>query len=183
MANVLLASSASVSVYKACDLASKLSQKGHAVRTVLTANAARLVSPQLFEAVTGEPAFVSEWGDARRDPMDHIELARFAEVVVVAPCSANLAGRLAHGLADDLVTTSLLAVPVGTPRLVCPAMNPNMLAQPAVRRNFEQLREDGWAFVDAESGHMACGDEGSGRLAEPMTIAKAVEDALLGGDA
>ncbi len=178
MANVLLASAASVSIYKACDLASKLSQRGHAVRIVLTANAARLVSPQLFEAVTGEPASVTEWGDERRAAMDHIDLARFAEIVVVAPCSADLAARIAHGFADDLVTTTLLAVESKVPRLVCPAMNPNMLAQPAVQRNFEQLRTDGWAFVDAEPGHMACGDEGTGRLAEPLTIAEAVDAAL-----
>lgn len=178
MANVLLCCSASVSVYKACDLASKLTQKGHRVRAVLTRNAARMVSPQLFEAVSGEPAFVSEWGDERRAAMDHIDLSKFADVVVVAPCSADLAGRLANGLADDLVTTALLAVPAGVPRLVCPAMNPNMLENPAVRRNFAQLREDGWCFVDAEAGHMACGDEGSGRLAEPPTIVEAVEAAL-----
>ncbi len=167
-----------MSIYKACDLASKLSQRGHAVRTVLTANAARLVSPQLFEAVTGEPASVTEWGDERRAAMDHIDLARFAEIVVVAPCSADLAARIAHGFADDLVTTTLLAVESKVPRLVCPAMNPNMLAQPAVQRNFEQLRADGWAFVDAEPGYMACGDEGTGRLAEPLTIAEAVDAAL-----
>lgn len=178
MANVLLCCSASVSVYKACDLASKLAQKGHRVRTVLTRNAARMVSPQLFEAVTSEPAFVSEWGEERKSSMDHIDLSKFAEIVVVAPCSADLAGRLANGLADDLVTTTLLAVPAGVPRLVCPAMNPNMLAHPAVRRNFAQLREDGWQTVDAESGHMACGDDGSGRLAEPLTIVEAVEAAL-----
>ena len=98
MADVLLCCSASVSVYKVCDLASKLTQAGHRVRTVLTENAAKLVSPQLFEAVTGEPAFVSEWGDARRSAMDHIDLSRFAEIVVVAPCSANLAARLALSL-------------------------------------------------------------------------------------
>ncbi len=178
MGNVLLASSASVSIYKACDLASKLTQEGHTVRAVLTANAARLVSPQLFEAVTGQPASVSEWGEDRRAAMDHIDLARFADVVVVAPCSADLAARLAHGMADDLVTTTLLATSPGTPRLVCPAMNPNMLQQPAVQRNFAQLREDGWVFVDAEPGHMACGDEGTGRLAEPSTIVAAVESAL-----
>ena len=97
VADVLLCCSASVSVYKVCDLASKLTQAGHRVRTVLTENAAKLVSPQLFEAVTGEPAFVSEWGDARRSAMDHIDLSRFAEIVVIAPCSANLAARLAHG--------------------------------------------------------------------------------------
>ena len=178
MANVVLASSASVSVYKACDLASKLSQKGHTVRAVLTANAARLVSPQLFEAVTGQPASVSEWGPERRAAMDHIDLARFADIVVVAPCSADLAARLAHGMADSLVTTTLLAVAPGTPRLVCPAMNPNMLQQAAVQRNFAQLLADGWEFVDAEPGHVACGDEGTGRLAEPLTIAAAVESAL-----
>lgn len=178
MANVLLCCSASVSVYKACDLASKLAQKGHRVRAVLTRNAARMVSPQLFEAVTSEPAFVSEWGEERKSSMDHIDLSKFAEIVVVAPCSADLAGRLANGIADDLVTTTLLAVPAGVPRLVCPAMNPNMLAHPAVRRNFAQLREDGWQTVDAESGHMACGDDGSGRLAEPLTIVEAVEAAL-----
>lgn len=179
MANVLLAAAASVSVYKSCDLASKLSQRGHKVRTVLTANAARLISPQLFEAVTGEPASVTEWGDQRRSAMDHIDLARFADIVVIAPCSADLAARIAHGLADDLVTTTLLAVAPGVPRLVCPAMNPNMLAQPAVKRNFEQLRADGWQLVDAEPGHMACGDVGTGRLAEPLTIADAVDAALL----
>ena len=178
MGNVLLACAASVSVYKACDLASKLAQEGHTVRAILTANAARLVSPQLFEAVTGEPAFVSEWGESRRSAMDHIDLARFADVAVVAPCSANLAARLAHGMADDLVATALLALPPGTPRLACPAMNPNMLQQPAVQRNFAQLRADGWEFVDAEPGQMACGDEGTGRLAEPATIARAVESAL-----
>ncbi|MEM1449338.1 MAG: flavoprotein [Planctomycetota bacterium] len=178
MSDVLLCCSASVSVYKACDLASKLSQAGHRVRTVLTNNAARMVSPQLFEAVTGEPAFVSEWGDDRKAAMDHIDLSKFADLVVVAPCSADLAARLAHGLADDLVTTTLLAVPAGVPRLVCPAMNPNMLEHPAVRRNFAQLGEDGWQLVDAEAGHMACGDVGSGRLAEPPTIVAAIEAAL-----
>ena len=106
MADVLLCCSASVSVYKVCDLASKLTQAGHRVRTVLTENAAKLVSPQLFEAVTGEPAFVSEWGDARRSAMDHIDLSRFAEIVVVAPCSANLAARLSDEARDGQILVS-----------------------------------------------------------------------------
>lgn len=178
MADVLLCASASVSIYKACDLASKLMQRGHAVRTVLTANAARMISPQLFEAVTGEPAYVSEWGDGRRGAMDHIDLGRFAEACVVAPCSADLAARLAHGHAGDLVTTALLATRGGIPRLLCPAMNPHMLEKPAVQRNLETLRGDGWTLVDGGTGHMACGDEGAGRLAEPMEIVAALEDAL-----
>lgn len=178
MANILLCCSASVSVYKACDLASKLSQEGHQVRTVLTENAARLVSPQLFQAVTGEPAQVSEWGERREGAMDHINLSRAVDLVVVAPCSADLAARLAQGMANDLVTTALLAVPSGTPRILCPAMNPHMLGNPAVQRNLEVLRGDGWSFVEAEEGHMACGDQGTGRLAEPLTIVDVVKRTL-----
>lgn len=178
MADLLLCASASVSIYKSCDLASKLAQAGHRVRAVLTSNAAKLVSTQLFEAVTGEPASMSEWEGHRRAAMDHIDLARFAEIVVVAPCSADLAGRLAHGLADDLVTTTVLATRAGIPKLLCPAMNPNMLAQPAVQRNFAQLESDGWTIVASGAGHMACGDDGEGRLAEPVEIQAAVDRAL-----
>ena len=170
MSRVLLAASASVSIYKACDLASKLTQDGHTVRTVLTARAAQLVSPQLFEAVTGEPAYTSEFDATRRAAMDHIDLGRWGEVLLVAPASADLIGRLAHGLADDLVTTAALALDAERPRLLCPAMNPTMLASPPVARNLGRLREDGWRVLEPESGHMACGDEGQGRLPEPAAI-------------
>src|SRR5262245_327952 len=95
MARVLLAASASVAVYKACDLASKLSQDGHQVRAILTRRAAELVHPQLFEAVTGQPAFTDEFGAARKSAMDHIELAKWGELLVVAPASADLVARLA----------------------------------------------------------------------------------------
>jgi phosphopantothenoylcysteine decarboxylase/phosphopantothenate--cysteine ligase len=146
------------------------------VRCLLTPRAAELVSPQLFEALTGEPAAVSEFGAARHGGMDHIELARFAQLVCVAPCTADLAGRLALGLGDDLVTTALLATARDVPRLLCPAMNPVMLAQPAVQRNLALLVEDGWTVVEPGAGHMACGDEGRGRLAEPAQIAARIEE-------
>lgn len=178
MSRILLCASASVAVYKACDLASKLHQAGHELATVLTPRAAELVSPQLFEAVTNGPASSSEFGRERRGAMDHIELARFAELVVVAPCSADLAGRLANGLAGDLVTTTLLAVAPGVPRLLCPAMNPTMLGNPAVARNLGQLREDGWDVMEPASGHMACGEAGAGRLVEPGEILSRVEALL-----
>lgn len=180
MPQILLAAGASVALYKACDLASKLTQDGHRVRAVLTARAAQLVSPQLFEAVTGEPAATDEFGPGRRSAMDHIELARWAEVLVVAPASADLVARLALGLGDDLVTTVALALPPHVPRLLAPAMNPNMLANPAVRRNLARLLEDGWRLVEPGEGHLACGDEGRGRLAEPERIAAAVAAALRG---
>jgi len=178
---VLLACGASVAVYKACDLASRLTQDGHRVRAVLTARAAMLVSPQLFESVTGEPAYTDEFDPGtRRGAMDHVDLARWAEALVVAPCTADLAGRLALGLADDLVSTAALALSPGIPRLLCPAMNPAMLASAPVRRNLGILQSDGWAVLAPETGHMACGDEGAGRLPEPARIAEWI-GAHLGG--
>ena len=171
MVRILLAASASVAVYKACDLASQLTQGGHKVRAVLTSKAARLISPQLFEAVSGEPAYTDEYADTRKSAMDHIQLARWGECLVVAPCSADLAARLALGLGDDLVTTTALALPRAVPRLLCPAMNPEMLDHPAVRRNLEQLQSDGWELLQPDEGHMACGIEGRGRLPDPQKIA------------
>ena len=178
MSRILLGCAASVAIYKACDLASRLTRLGHEVRAVLTPRAAELVAPQLFEAVTGQPAAVSEFGPTRRAAMDHIELARFGEICVLAPATADLAARVALGLADDLLCTVVLALPSGTPRLFCPAMNPHMLEQPAVVRNLERLAEDGWQIVEPGVGVLACGDEGSGRLAEPETIVERVLAAL-----
>ncbi len=178
MSRVLLCCAASAALHKGCDLASKLTQASHQVRTILTPRAARLVAPQLFEALTGEPAYVDEFAPERRGAMDHVDLAAWAQIAVVAPCSADLAGRLALGLGDDLVTTTLLALPAGVPRLVAPAMNPSMLAHPAVARNLATLRADGWRVLEPAEGRLACRDEGPGRLPEPETVIAAVADLL-----
>lgn len=175
MSRILLASGASAALHKACDLASRLTQDGHQVRCLLTPRAAELIRPQLFEALTGQPASVTEFGEGRRSGMDHIDLARWCEVFLVAPATADLLGRLALGLGGDLVTTVALALASGVRRLLCPAMNPLMLASPPVARNLARLIEDGWQLVEAAPGPLACGDEGLGRLAEPEEIA-----ALLG---
>ncbi|MEW6073348.1 MAG: flavoprotein [Planctomycetota bacterium] len=178
MSRILLAAGASAALHKACDLASKLAQADHRVRVVLTARAARLVSPQLFEALTGEPAYQDEFGPGRRGSMDHIELARWAELFLVAPCTADLAARLALGLAGELVTSVALALPPGVPRLVCPAMNPRMLEAPPTARNLGRLAEDGWRVLEPREGHLACGDAGRGRLSEPADILAAVAELL-----
>ena len=178
MARILLGAGASVAVYKAVDLASKLTQAGHSVRAVLTPRAAKLVSPQLFAAVSGEPAAVDEFGPDRRTAMDHIELATWAELLLIAPCSAGVLARLALGMADDLLSTVALALPTGKPRLVSPAMNPHMLAGAAVQRNLATLRADGWRVIEPAAGHMACGVDGPGRLPEPAELVRAVADAL-----
>lgn len=172
MSRILLIAGGSVAVYKACDLASKLTQAGHEVRTVLTPAAARLVHPQLFEAVTGLSAQSEEWGEGRRGAMDHIELAQWARLLLVAPASADLIARLALGLAGDLAGTVALAYPPQAPRLLCPAMNPNMLAQPALRRHLETLAGDGWSVLAPGEGHMACGVQGKGRMPEVEEIVR-----------
>ena len=178
MSVIVLGVSGSVSVYKACDLASKLVQAGHTVRTVMTDSAAELVSPQLFEAITSEAPFVDEFSEERQGGMDHIEVVRGAELFLVAPMTANLAARLSLGVADDLVSTVSLALAAGVPRLACPAMNPSMLLHPAVQRNLKTLAEDGWEVMEPGSGNMACGDEGVGRLPEPSEITAKVEELL-----
>lgn len=178
MARILLASAASAALHKACDLASKLAQDGHAVRALLTPRAAELVSPQLFEALTGEPASVNEFGAGRRGGMDHIELSEWGECLVVAPASADLSSRLALGLGGDLVTTVALALPADRPRLLVPAMNPHMWSAPPVRRNLERLVEDGWRVLEPDDGHMACGVEGKGRMPEPAAIQSVLRELL-----
>ncbi len=178
MARILLCASASAALYKSCDLASQLTQAGHEVVVLLTPSAAKLVAPQQFEALTGQPACVHEFGEERLGSMDHIAHAQGVQAVVVAPCTAALAARMAMGLATDLVSTTLLAVPVDVPRLVCPAMNPHMLAQPAVQRNLARLEQDGWECMQPEEGHLACGDQGRGRLVEPGVIAARLAEIL-----
>ncbi len=174
MTNILLAAGASAALHKSCDLASKLTQEGHAVRAILTEKAAQLIDPQLFEALTGQPAQCAEFGAQRRGAMDHIELAKWGELLVVAPCPADLVARLALGLANDLVTTVALALPNDTPRFLAPAMNPEMWAAFPIVRHAETLRGDGWTILEPESGHMACGDAGAGRMPEPATILSAI---------
>lgn len=178
MTRILLGVSASAAIHKSCDLASKLTQEGHEVRALLTQRASELVSPQLFQALTGQPAMHSEFGKARTAGMDHIDLARWGKLFVLAPATASTIGRLANGLAEDLLGTVSLALPPKTPRLLCPAMNPTMYAQPAVQRNIEQLVEDGWQLMDPESGRLACEDEGAGRLPEVARIQERIRELI-----
>jgi len=174
MSRILLAAGASAALHKSCDLASKLSQAGHEVRCVLTPRAAQLIHPQLFEALTGQPAASDEFGPERRSAMDHIELARWAELMLVAPCSADLMARLALGLASDLPSTVSLALDPSVPRVLSPAMNPVMWQAPSVQRHLATLKGDGWKILDPEAGHMACGEAGQGRMAEPADILEAL---------
>lgn len=174
---VLLGVSGSVAVYKACEIASQLTQRGCTVRVAMTKRAAQLISPQLFRALTGEPALVDEFSPDAPSAMSHIELAK-CDLFLVAPASADLIGRLAHGLADDLVTTCALALAPKTKRLLAPAMNANMWANPLVQENLERLKTNGYRVIEPDSGHLACGVVGAGRLADPAAILDIVPELL-----
>lgn len=176
MTRIILAVSASAAIHKSCDLASKLTQEGNDVRTLLTRRAAELVAPQLFQALTGQPAATTEFGANRAAGMDHIDFARWGEIFVFAPATAGSIGRLAAGLAEDLIGTVSLALAPQVPKLLCPAMNPNMYVHPAVKRNIAQLVEDGWQLMKPERGRLACEDEGEGRLPEVARIQERIRE-------
>jgi len=163
-----------IAAYKACDLVSKLTQAGVQVRVVMTDSAQRLVSPLTFATLSGRPVATDMW--AEREEMAHISLADFAEVFIVAPATANIIGKLAAGIADDLLSTTLLTVTC--PVLMAPAMNTRMWQNATVQANVERLRERGVVIVEPESGRLACGDTGPGRLPPTEVLLSALEDAL-----
>lgn len=167
-AHVLLGVSGGIAAYKAADLVRRLRDGGAEVRVVLTANAARFVTALTFQALSGNPVRTSLWDEAAEAAMGHIELARWADEVLIAPASADLLARLAHGRAEDLLTTLCLAS--AAPLAVAPAMNQQMWAHAATQANLDLLRERGVRVFGPDCGSQACGDVGAGRLLEPAAI-------------
>src|SRR5207245_596054 len=176
--HVVLCVSAGIACYKSCTLARRLTEGGATVDVVLTAAAAEFVRPVTFEALTGRPVLTSLW--ERDRALAHIGLAKQADLVIVAPATANLLARAAMGMADDLLTALLLARPGGSPVLVAPAMNDAMYAHPATRANLKTLAGRGWHFVGPESGPLAEGpSDQPGRMSEPEAIVAAAERLLM----
>jgi phosphopantothenoylcysteine decarboxylase/phosphopantothenate--cysteine ligase len=166
----------SIAAYKAADLCSKLVQRGHDVQVVMTHAATKLVGPITFAALTGKNVATEPWDREGDVHVEHIHLADRAEVLVVAPATANFLGKAANGIADDMLTSTLLAVTC--PVLVAPAMNVRMWKHPAVARNLARVREIGYEIVEPDAGFLACGDVGPGRLADPAAILARVDAAL-----
>ena len=174
---IVLGVTGGIAAYKAADLCSKLVQAGFGVTVVMTSAAARFIGPTTFEALTGRPVHAEMFHPQEGFQLgEHIGLARRAELVVVAPASADFLGKLAHGLADDLLSTLVMATTA--PILLAPAMNCEMWAKPAVQRNVVQLRADGIHFVEPGTGWLSCGQVGQGRMAEPVEIQQATEQLL-----
>lgn len=166
---ILVAVSGGIAAYKTPELVRAFVRAGHAVRCALTPEATRFVTPLVLQTLSGAPARTDLFDLSQEGEIDHIALADWAELLVVAPATANLLAKLAQGLADDLVST--LALATRAPLLLAPAMNVNMWRHPATRANAETLRQRGARFVGPEAGELACGWEGEGRMSEPADIA------------
>jgi phosphopantothenoylcysteine decarboxylase/phosphopantothenate--cysteine ligase len=173
---IVLGVSGGIAAYKAPELVRRLRENGADVRVILTSNAARFVSPLSLAAVSDHGVMTDQWGDPEHGGVDHIELARWAELLLVAPATANIIAKLATGIADDALSTYAIAHP--GPVLVAPAMNTSMLLHPTVTANLETLRRRGVHLVEPDSGLLACGDEGAGRMPDPPVILARIGEVL-----
>ncbi len=176
MARILLGISGSVTAYKGAELAREFIRRGHQVRTIITSGGQRFVTPLQLQALTGHPVQSDQWETGRPDGIDHIFLARWADILIVAPGSANTLAKLAGGIADNLLTTTALAF--SGPLVLAPSMNTKMLLHPATQANIDILTGRGVDVLDCEEGDLACGETGPGRMMEPGRIADRVEARL-----
>ncbi|HEY6138839.1 MAG TPA: bifunctional phosphopantothenoylcysteine decarboxylase/phosphopantothenate--cysteine ligase CoaBC [Thermoanaerobaculia bacterium] len=170
---VVLGVSGGIAAYKTPDLVRRLRDVGAEVRVVMTPNAARFVTPLALATVSEHGVIVDQWGDPERGGVDHVELARWAELLLIAPATANVLAKLALGIADDALTTYAIAHRAAI--MVAPAMNTFMLQHPTVQQNLAALRARGVTVFDPDSGLLACGDEGAGRMPDPPAIAEFVK--------
>jgi len=165
---IIIGVTGGIAAYKTAMLVSRLSQAGAGVTVVMTPAATKFVGPATFKALSGRPVSIDVFEEPGRPLGPHIELARQARLLCVAPATANFIAKAAHGLADDLLSTLYLSF-TGT-TVLCPAMNTEMWEKRVVQRNISLLREDGAKFVEPGSGWLACRDVGAGRMAEPQEI-------------
>jgi len=171
--NIILGLTGSIAVYKSAELTRLLLDQGIQVQVVMTDAACRFITPATMQALSGKPVFTELWQDNHAtNQMDHINLGRTTNAILIAPASADFIAKLAHGLADDLLSTVCLAR--DCPLIVAPAMNRKMWENPAMQRNLKQLETDGITILGPASGIQACGEEGMGRMLEPGELADAV---------
>jgi phosphopantothenoylcysteine decarboxylase / phosphopantothenate---cysteine ligase len=166
--HILLGMTGGVAAYKVAELARRLQDEGATVQVVMTESATQFITPVTMQALTGRPVYTSAWDARIANNMPHIDLSRDADVIVIAPASADFMAKVAHGLADDLLSTLVLARKV--PLLMAPAMNVEMWSNPATQRNVATLRADGVSLLGPAVGDQACGEVGSGRMLEPHEL-------------
>ncbi|MFD1705831.1 bifunctional phosphopantothenoylcysteine decarboxylase/phosphopantothenate--cysteine ligase CoaBC [Siminovitchia sediminis] len=170
---VLLCVTGGIAVYKAADLTSKLVQSGYQVKVIMSESATRFITPLTFQALSRNEVYTDTFIENNPEVIAHIELADWADLILVAPATANIIGKLAHGIADDMITTTLLAA--AAPVWIAPAMNVHMYDHPIVKSNIEALHQTGYSFIEPNEGYLACGYVGKGRLEEPEKILEHIQ--------
>ncbi len=173
---VVLGVTGGIACYKSAALASKLVQRGYDVEVVLTKNATEFIGPHTFESLTHNRAMVDTFDRNFQSHVEHIALADKADLLLVAPATANLIAKAAHGIADDMLSTTILAC--GCPKLIAPAMNTRMYQNPVTQDNLDTLRRYGWEVIEPASGRLACGAVGAGKMPEPEDLLEAVDHAV-----
>ncbi|MBF0805194.1 MULTISPECIES: phosphopantothenoylcysteine decarboxylase [unclassified Streptococcus] len=178
MATITLAVTGSISAYKAADLVSQFGKNGHQVHVLMTESAQAFITPLTLQVLSKNRVHLDTMDEPDPTKVNHIQLAKETDLFLVAPASANTLAKLAHGLADNIVTATALALPPATPKLLAPAMNTNMYLHPATQKNIARLHDYGYQIVSPRESLLACGDQGVGALAEIPTILKRVKEVL-----
>lgn len=178
MANILLAVTGSISAYKATDLTNQLTKLGHQVKVLMTPAATAFITPLTLQVLSKQAVLVEVMTEDDPKQIQHIDLGKEADLFLVAPASANTIAKLAHGFADNIVTSTALALPSEVKKFLAPAMNTKMLDHPATQNNLETLKSYGYQIIPPREALLACGDQGSGALASIETILTTIQESL-----
>lgn len=173
---VVLGVTGSIAAYKIASLASSLVKKGANVHVIMTQNATNFINPITFESLTGRKCLVDTFDRNFEFQVEHVSLAKQADVFMVAPASANVIGKIAGGIADDMLTTTIMACKA--PKIISPAMNTNMFENPIVQDNIQKLKDYGYEVIDPASGYLACGDTGAGKMPDPEVLESYIMKAI-----
>ena len=176
---VILAVSGSISAYKASDLTSRLKKKGYDVHVIMTEAAQAFITPLTLQVLSKNPVHTDVMEEKLAERINHIDLGKEADLFIVVPASANTIAKLAHGMADNMLTATALALPSTTPKLIAPAMNTKMYENPLTKRNLDTLHQLGYQEILPKSGVLACGDTGRGALADIDVILEAIDSKLI----
>ena len=176
--NIVLGVTGSISAYKAADITSKLSKAGHDVHIILTDGGSRFITPLALQTLSKNKVHTEFFEEGNPKEVKHITLAENADILVIAPASANIIGKIAGGIADDLLSATVMAAATTTPIYLAPAMNTNMYENPIVQRNIEELTELGYKFIEPKESLLACGVIGKGALADVDEIVSIIENAV-----
>ena len=176
--NIVIGVTGSISAYKICDIVSILKHKGANVNVIMTRNSANFITPLTLETLSKNKVHIEMFNDEYEEEVMHIELARKADLFLVAPCTANVISKIANGIGDDMLTTTIIATKA--PVVIAPAMNDNMYSNKIVQDNIEKLKKYGYMFIEPITGNLACGYEGKGKLARKEDIILFLENILRG---